>query len=38
MSELSFFVENIKIVSKDVDVNLNEYERLSNVILRHKVK
>ena len=38
MSELSFVVENIKIVSKDVDVNLNEYERLSNVILRHKVK
>ena len=38
MSELSFFVENIKIVSKDVDVNLNEYERLSNVILKHKVK
>jgi hypothetical protein len=38
MSELSFFVENIKLVSKVVDVNLNEYERLSNVILRHKVK
>jgi hypothetical protein len=38
MSELSFFVENIKLVSKLVDLNLNEYERLSNVILRHKVK